>query len=1173
LQVLATVYGGNKSTPAGVSSMFSDKECFHCHEVGHLQYDCPKLSADEKQQLKNQRQQRFQRNQQHRSYGTARGNYAAAHMAAMAALHDDIHDWLVDSGAQFHMSPHRCLFFNYRPIAEFEKDVSNVEVANGKFAPILGFGDVHVYHRANGFLLRHTLRNVLHVPDLKVNLFSVGTWAALYPVDMSFEAAVCLISCEGKIRFEGHLANGLFWIRGADNTEPYIIEDLIRDVPPGGAAPSACAATVSSDLELLHRRLGHLGVDNIEKLVKGKMVTGLTVGEGDFKHNLPAPLCDPCAQSKLSRASFPHSDSKTGDVLELVHMDLCGPYQVESLGGAKYVATFLDDFSRLSVVRTLARKSDVSDAVQEVLVMLETQSGKRVKRVRTDRGGEYVNNELGAFFKRKGIVHETTAPYTPQQNGKAERLNRTLNDRVRAMLIDADVHTDLWGEAMFTANYIRNRSPSAGIDRTPWETFYGEVPDLSMLRVFGSRAIVHIPRELRAGKLSPRGEEALFLGYEPASKAYRLLLSSDGRIVVSRDVVFDEGVKSGSGAVMNAAPHDDRMHVRLLPVEQCDLDDMPPLMPVPDADSGSDSEDTGDEVDGEGGDGLDSSAESNIDSSGGSGTPPSSSDAANDAPRRSDRVRRAPGEWWAGNVQALKASVSSSVDSEPLTVAEALACDESEMWQQAMNEELASLYEHDTWTVESVPVGVKPLPCKWVFKRKLDALGNIERYKARLVAKGFRQVAGVDYDEVYAPVSKHSSLRALLSVVADQDLVLQQLDVKTAFLNGEIEEEIWLCHPPGFEQGAAGTACRLKKALYGLKQAPRAWHQKLKEELLSLGFTESDADPSLFILQYKDRSVYVLVYVDDMLIAAKDTADVSSVKEMLMSIFEARDLGDAKLFLGMEIERDRGAGTLKLSQKKYAHDVIARFGMADAKPASLPLSPGVKLSRDTGSPLDVLAFPYREVVGSLMYLSVCTRPDISQAVGALARYMSCPMKEHWDAAKAVLRYVKSSTGVGIQFGGSKGLQGYCDSDYAGDIDTRRSTTGYAFVLNGGVISWSSRLQPTVAVSTTEAEYMSASSAVKEALWLRKLFVAFGIDATPVQMFCDNQAAIKLIKHPIASMRSKHIDVQHHFVRERAARGEVMFQYCPSSDMIADCMTKPLALSSFQKCLEGMGVVL
>ena len=643
----------------------------------------------------------------------------------------------------------------------------------------------------------------------------------------------------------------------------------------------------------------------------------------------------------------------------------------------------------------------------------------------------------------------------------------------------------------------------------------------------------------------------MFVGYDSQSKAYRVLMNDSNKMVVSRDVVFDESASPHSpaavpeadkpGVVVHLSDSDDDNNAVGAGVEQ---DDPPDLEPESDGD-----EDGGEE---------------------GIGNAPPLNDEQPGL-RRGTRVRKPAGEYWKVNASASVAVGTDSASDEPVTVKEALSSDAAEMWKLAMDEEIASLLANGTWAVEQLPDGVRPIPCKWVFKIKRDAQGNIERYKARLVAKGYQQVPGVDFDEVYAPVSKHSSFRALLSIVAADDLELHQLDVKTAFLNGVLEEEIWLDHPPGFEQGPAGTACRLKKALYGLKQAPRAWHTKLKHELEQLGFVASDADPSLWVLHLNGRSVYVLAYVDDLLVAGKLLGDIQKVKALLMSAFDARDLGEARHFIGMEIFRDRAAKSLKLGQKLYAAEVVARFGLSDAKSAAVPMSASIKLSRDSDEPLDVSVFPYRELIGSLMYLAVCTRPDISQAVGALARYMSAPHKQHWDAARALLRYVRGTTGFCICFGGDLGLQGYCDADYAGDIDTRRSTTGFVFTLNGGAISWSSRLQPTVAVSTAEAEYMAAASAVKEALWLKKLFAAFGQDVAPVHMFCDNQAAIKLIKHPIASMRSKHIDVQHHFVRERMARGEVVFEYCSSSDMVADCMTKALPVSRFHNCLVGMGV--
>ena len=494
------------------------------------------------------------------------------------------------------------------------------------------------------------------------------------------------------------------------------------------------------------------------------------------------------------------------------------------------------------------------------------------------------------------------------------------------------------------------------------------------------------------------------------------------------------------------------------------------------------------------------------------------------------------------------------------------------MWKTAMDEEVASLHSNDTWTLEDVPQGIKPIPVKWVYKIKMDAAGNIERYKARLVAKGFMQREGIDFNEVYAPVSKHTTLRALLSTVAVENLKLHQLDVRTAFLNGILEEDIYMAQPPGYEKGGPRTACHLKKALYGLKQAPRAWHTKLKGELESMGFEASETDAGLYIQRSKEDNVYILVYVDDILIATKQEDKVIAVKDVLMKTFDARDLGEASYFVGWEIERDRSMKTLKITQKRMTKDLVVKYGLEEGKTKATPLSVGIKLSKDEGEMLDTREHHYSELVGSLLYLSVCTRPDIAQAVGALARYMSKPTAQHWQAAKGVLRYLAGKADNGIVYGqNERMLVGYCDADYAGDLDTRRSTTGYVFLLNDGAISWSSRLQATVAVSTAEAEYMAAAQAVKEALWLRKLMMDLGKPLETVELHSDNQAALSLLKNPIASARSKHIDVIYHFARERVARKEVKFDYCRTDKMIADIMTKALGEKQFTACCKGMGL--
>jgi ribonuclease HI len=336
-------------------------------------------------------------------------------------------------------------------------------------------------------------------------------------------------------------------------------------------------------------------------------------------------------------------------------------------------------------------------------------------------------------------------------------------------------------------------------------------------------------------------------------------------------------------------------------------------------------------------------------------------------------------------------------------------------------------------------------------------------------------------------------------------------------------------------------------------------------------FKVSSADPGFFIKEEDSSTVWILVYVDDILVAAKNLSEVEHFIRTFLTKFEARDLGDASFFLGMEITRDLTQETIKLTQVKYANEVVSRFGMKDCNPTVTSSSTSVKLTKD-GDVLDMQRYPYREAVGALLYLAMCTRPDIAQAVGAVARYMSTPSTKHWSAVKMIVRYIKGTAKMGLLFGrGKSGMLGYCDADYAGDVDTRRSNTGYVFVLNGAAVSYSSQLQPTVAASTVEAEYMAASRAVKEALWLRKLLPELDIGATPMTIYGDNQGALKLLKNPITSVRSKHIDVHHHLTREQVCRGEVEFRYISTDDMVADILTMALPRDKVKKCREDMGI--
>lgn len=1141
-QPVGGTYRPNKGNGQGNNGRES-RSCYYCGKKGHLKKDCRKRKFD---------------------MGKGDGNNSSAQVVALTAVKEEMcthacnakhdytsdprDDWTGDSGATEHMTGYGEILHNPRPV----EGLHTVTYGNGETLTAKARGDVIIKGTTT------VLKDVLYVPGNKMNLLSVSK-AVAGGADVVFKPDTCTIYKDQKVVMEGQLRGGLYKFKA-----PAVINT---------SADFAGAAKGTVDAETWHKRFCHLGYDNLKRLVKEDMVKGIDVKAEDIK--LEEEICKACAQAKQTRLPFKRAEDKTTGVLDLVHMDICGPLPEETIGKKSYFITFLDDYSRYSSVTLLKNKSDAKKAIEDAFNLFETQTGRKIKEARTDNGGEFISNHMADYFGKKGINHQKTIPYTPQQNGRAERLNRTLMEKTRAMLCDGNLPKRLWGEALMTANMVRNVSPTASKEKTPYEIFYSKKPDVSMLRAYGCEAFVHIPKEKR-NKLDARSEKGTLVGYTPNGNGWRIWTDND-IIWSSRDVMFNE-TKTKASKDKDKATGDTSANKG----EESEDDMAPDLLTDIESDEVSDNEDGpgADDVGAPGGDG-DSAAGDGGNSEGSGGHPPngntSQGNSSDTAPRRStrDNLGKNPGEWWktpSANTSAMTAE-EVLVISEPLTLKEARESEHAADWQDAIDDEYKSLIENNTWTLEIPPPGVRPIPVKWVFKVKKDATGHFERFKARLVVKGFRQQEYIDYNEVFAPVSKYSTLRTLLAKVAAEDLELHQVDIKTAFLHGELEEEIYIQQPEGYEEGPPGTACKLNKSLYGLKQAPRAWFSRLNKELETYGFTTSTADPSLFTATMKTSNIYLLVYVDDILIAGKDLATVNSVKQKLLKSFAGKDLGEISSFLGIYITRDRDKKELKIDQKGMIKDVIEQFGMEDAKDKTTPMSVSMKLSRNEGYALDLTKFPYGTLVGKLMFLAVATRPDLAYTIGALTRFMAHPTSVHWQVAKDVVRYLARTPERGITFRGSNtDLKAYCDADFAGDIDTRRSTTGYVFIMNGGATSWNSKRQPTVAASTTEAEYMAAAAAVKEGLWMRKLLESLDIKVDKINIMCDNQGAIKLLKNPIFSVRSKHIDVIHHFARERVLRGDVVFNYIHTKKMLADVMTKALPMDQHEALCAQMGVV-
>jgi hypothetical protein len=514
-----------------------------------------------------------------------------------------------------------------------------------------------------------------------------------------------------------------------------------------------------------------------------------------------------------------------------------------------------------------------------------------------------------------------------------------------------------------------------------------------------------------------------------------------------------------------------------------------------------------------------------------------------------------------------------------------------------MNEEFVSLQEQGTWEVASLPPGSKALPCKWVFKVKRKTDGSVDRYKARLVVGGHKQRAGIDYGETYAPVGSYPVFRLMCALAAALDLDAHSLDITNAFVQAVLHEVVFMHFPEGYGGRAGNKVLRLRKSLYGLKQAPREWHATFTRVLRELQAAPCPADQSIWTHGEGESAVHQLMYVDDMFCIGKQTTNVQAAKDSVLTAFKGRDLGSAATFLGVQIDRDRSKRTLKISQPQLIGEILRRFGMEDASRRDVPMQPALDLKAAKEG--EVLGgeqhYEYMEILGSLIFVAQVTRPDLSCSVSMLCQHMARPAERHLSAAKNVLRYLGSTRNYGITYGGvgaadldgfSRGggphgcggpdawpsLVGYTDSDWASCKDTRRSRHGYVYMLAGGAISWSSKLQKSVAVSTAEAEYVGAATAAREAKGMRPIAHHLGVDtAAAVPLYCDNVAAVFMANNAALSNKTKHIDIQYHDLRLNVSDDIVELRRVPTNDNPADMFTKPLAKPKLSKFAAFIGL--
>jgi hypothetical protein len=919
-----------------------------------------------------------------------------------------------------------------------------------------------------------------------------------------------------------------------------------------------------------HKRLGHLNATDM-KILENRC-NGLNL-KGELND------CETCIISKSKRKTYYPSNSRSKRPGEIIHFDV-GIINTITPWGNEHYLLFVDDYSRYNTLYPIKKKSDCQELIKGHIKLLMNKFSIAPLIVRSDNAKEFFTNDLNEFLLQNGITHQSSCDYTHEQVGVVERMNSTISNSGNSLLTESGFPKYYWDLAYQTASYTRNVCPTTANphNTTPYELYHGKKPDISNLRIFGEKAFLHIPKELRT-KLDPKAEEWYFVGYgqDDGSKGWKLLDINSDRVKIASDVTF---LKSACFPIFN----ENQKMQTYEDDEEFSLN------------TDNNSSRTSTEYDSQQSSNMRRTTSSNSQSSSDinsvSANETSSCDTTESAIQEesleaSDKNEIAPissrtrnktqiktnvEQLEPENLTSLRASSISWKESDittPMTIEDLDGRADEKEWREAVELELKSMAKHNVWTEVTGKLPKAPVSSKWVFKIKYKADGSIAKYKARLVVRGFTQQEDIDYFETFSPVLKHTSLRILLSIAATDDLELEQADVETAFLLPDLEEEIYMKLPNG-------TIVKLNKSIYGLKQAPRVWNKKIDQILESFGLNKTIQDPCVYAGTVEDQKVYLGLYVDDLILACKDIKVIETIKRKLANLFKITDIGRLKYCLGFEIDRDRDCKTLKMHQSAYISSIIKRANMESCKIATTPGNPSLKLSKSMcPTSIDDIEYmkkvPYRQLVGAMLYLVSGTRPDLAFSVSQVCRYMQNPGKLHWEAVKQIIKYLQGTKTAGIILGGEwKDPHGYVDSDYAGEVDNRRSTTGYVFYLNGGPVSWNCRTQPTVALSSTEAEYMALSTAAQEAIWLKGILKSLSIGTNkPIKLFGDNQGSLKLAKNPQNHSRTKHIDVRHHFIRDAVTQLQVSLEYIPTENNLADRFTKALGRSRIESLNIGL----
>lgn len=939
-------------------------------------------------------------------------------------------------------------------------------------------------------------------------------------------------------------------------------------------------------LKYWHVVLGHCSFNYLTKIAHQLGITG------KIKNGL---VCDVCNSSKAKKIPFNLSNSMAKEPFELVHADLSGIIRISNYDKVNYFLLIVDDNTRYITCFLLGRKFQVNEAFKYFMNWVNRQFGKNVKRIRSDNGGEFLNEEMNSLIKDQGIVRELTIPYTPQQNARVERVMRTITTMARALLKQAKLPVSFWPYAILFAVYLKNRLPHKALNyNTPFNKLFKSQPTYDKIMKFGQK--VHVKMNSSPNKFADRGLDGIFVGYPQNIKGFYVYLIEEDKIIISRDIYISNNDELSDVKLINDADsfanEDRESNDKLL--DRLDSNENESIN-----DENQEQYPFIDELDENERDTYyllnDLTPQSTTESSESSQIEPTIRTESNNSSNlknyselgdlnllseqptgriimnRNQKAifseifptalftHEAP---YAGGNKTNKNSIwNVAAVQAPKSYNYAINGKDSSLWQDAMDREIKSQLENKTWTLVKRPYGAKVLPLFWLYKYVYGNTGLVVDGKARLVVGGHRQLCGLE-EFNYAPVVNWLSIRLLLSLVVNYDLVLHHIDCKTAFLNAPIAGDVYVNQPAGFvKPGKENMVLKLDRAVYGLRQSARQWYTFIKRKLIKLGFQQLYTDGCVFKLESGDDIIIVMVYVDDLLCASNDLQFLEHHKEKLSKLIKIKDYGNAKKFLGLNIDYDKEAKVIKLDQKEYLLQVLDEAGFSDCKPVSIPMQVTKDKEEENGSKnmedanLDLNIEWYQKILGKLIYVSNIYRLDLSYTVNKLCAKMKMPNEEDFVMLKHVLRYIKGTIDYKLVYKkGTKSIEIYADANF----NSSTCTTGIIVQLNQNTINWCSKKQQRVCTSTCEAEILSILDACGEATYIRDLLLELNLDVYSIEpsvIFNDNMSSKSTIENGGKFDRNRHYKNRLNYIIRAVEDKIVTIKWIDGKNMLADGLTK------------------